>query len=1040
MYCDTFTFSEDGKSYECDYSVLRVSKMLINKKVFISVFFALGILLLLQFFVVQWIVLPNYASIQKDEVLRNLNRCKEAINREHDYLSAITSDWSSWNDTWNFVQGNKDDFIESNLVDKTFDDLKLDLFIVCDLSGNVVWRRLKDIHSGEEILLNEWQVSSFGVNHWVLQHESTESSNKTIVSSDYGPLLIVSNPIVKSDSGGPIKGTLIMGRFLDDHFITQLNKQVKVEVEINDLSKFLSAKTPELAARLTEGDEYVIEDVSEGIIRAHCKLNDTSEDVSLILTTKTPATIFLQGKTTSKISQFCTIGAGLFLLLTLYFALRLVNDRNSLDDLVNERTKILGERVKELNCMYGLSQLIEKQNMTLEDVFQGLIELIPPSWQYPEITAARIHFEDCQLKTSNFQETVWMQSADIKVNGQKAGSIEVCYLKEMQVINEGPFLKEERCLLNSLAERMGRIIERKQALELIEQAKKEIEIQHKNLESIFNAAPVGMLLISDDTCVSKVNDVMAKLVGKEATEIIGTQPGNGLGCIHSFNDAGGCGKGEYCSQCILRNTVGSVFTSKQAVRGAEVQATFLINDKEVAIWLEVSVEPVEMACKRYVIVAVNNITERKQAEEELIQTKEELEDVNQHLIETTARANDMAAQAEMANMSKSQFLANMSHEIRTPMNGIIGFSDILATEELTEDQKQYVDIIRSSGEKLLRLINDILDLSKIEADKIDVEIMDCSLKEILNSIKPLMKTQASGKGIKFQLFMADSLHLQIRTDPTRLNQCLINLTNNAIKFTDQGHVYVNVSIQENDSKPFIRFDVEDTGIGIPVEKQASIFEPFSQADGSTTRKFGGTGLGLTITKRLAELMGGTLSMTSEEGKGSVFSLVIPAGVDVEKQHLLAVSSSANQPDTAQGTENTDFSGRILVAEDDRTNQMLITKLLEKMGFEVAIAEDGNIAVQKALAQSFDLILMDMMMPNMNGYEATMALRDKGVSTPIIALTANAMKGDREKCLEAGCDDYLSKPIDQGELKRILDKYVPANNKFCLIYCLKQTPY
>ena len=559
-----------------------------------------------------------------------------------------------------------------------------------------------------------------------------------------------------------------------------------------------------------------------------------------------------------------------------------------------------------------------------------------------------------------------------------------------------------------------------QALQEIQQAKKEIEVQHENLESIFNAAPVGMLLISEDNCVRKVNNVMAKLVGKETADIVGTQAGSGLGCIHSFNDSGGCGNGENCSQCLLRNTVGGLFKSGQAVHCAEISATFLINDKEVDLWLEMRVEPVEMDGSRHVIVAVNNITSHKQAEKKL-------EEVNQHLTETTARANDMAAHAEMANAFKSQFLANMSHEIRTPMNGIIGFSDLLSEGELSVEQQEYVDFIRVSGENLLRLIDDILDLSKIEAGKIDVEIIVCSLKEVLTSIEPLMKTKASGKGVEFKVFTADALPGQIRTDPTRLKQCLINLANNAVKFTEQGHVYVNVSLQENNNESLIRFDVEDTGIGISPEKQEDIFEAFVQADGSTTRKFGGTGLGLTISKQLAELLGGTLSLTSEAGKGSVFSLVIPVGVDVEKQPLLDKSSSANQPDSTLDTENSNFSGSVLVAEDDRTNQLLITKLLEKMGFAAAIAEDGKIAVEKTLSQSFDLIFMDMKMPNMDGYEATKALRDKGVSVPIIALTANAMRGDREKCIAAGCDDYLTKPIDKDELRRVMKKYVSAES-------------
>lgn len=404
-------------------------------------------------------------------------------------------------------------------------------------------------------------------------------------------------------------------------------------------------------------------------------------------------------------------------------------------------------------------------------------------------------------------------------------------------------------------------------------------------------------------------------------------------------------------------------------------------------------------------------------------TQHELEDANEHLLEATARANDLAAEADMANSSKSQFLANMSHEIRTPMNGIIGFSDLLAEEELSEDQKGYVDIIRNSGKALLSLINDILDLSKIEAGKIDVELIDCSLNGVLNFIQPLMQAMASEKEVEFKIVTSDDLPSRICTDPTRLKQCLINLANNAVKFTEQGHVYVIVSLEERNGEPFIRFDVEDTGIGISAEKQESVFEAFTQADESTTRKFGGTGLGLAITKRFAELMGGTLTLKSEESKGSVFSLLIPVGIDIENQQHLELADRSNQHDAACQIEKTEFSGNILVAEDDRTNQVLITTLLEKMGFEVTVAEDGNIAVDKAMNQSFEMVFMDMQMPNMNGYEATMVLRNKGFSRPIIALTANAMKRDKKKCIEAGCDDYLSKPIVQSDLIKILKKFV-----------------
>ncbi|MEE9365970.1 MAG: response regulator, partial [Dehalococcoidales bacterium] len=398
------------------------------------------------------------------------------------------------------------------------------------------------------------------------------------------------------------------------------------------------------------------------------------------------------------------------------------------------------------------------------------------------------------------------------------------------------------------------------------------------------------------------------------------------------------------------------------------------------------------------------IAERKQAEKQLKQAKK---------------------QAEAANVAKSQFLANMSHELRTPMSVIIGFADLLALEELSDDQKLQTGLIQKAGKSLLRIIDDVLDISRIEAGKLEIEITECSLSKLLGGIETMMRPLAGEQGLQFEVFRAEQLPPVIRNDRDRIHQCLVNLIGNAIKFTREGHVHLKVSLDDRQGKPFVRFDVEDTGIGISADKHETVFETFTQADGSYTRRHGGTGLGLAITKQLAELLGGDISFSSRVDKGSVFSLVVPAGIDIEPQRLLDEEHADNESIRKPGTRQAPpFSGKVLVVEDHKNIRLLMEKILKRFGFEVTLAEDGQQAVEKVLEECFDLVLMDIRMPVLNGFEATERLREKGVTTPIIALTAHAMKGDREKCLEAGCDDYISKPFDQEELRRTLSKYVP----------------
>jgi CheY-like chemotaxis protein len=390
-----------------------------------------------------------------------------------------------------------------------------------------------------------------------------------------------------------------------------------------------------------------------------------------------------------------------------------------------------------------------------------------------------------------------------------------------------------------------------------------------------------------------------------------------------------------------------------------------------------------------------------------------------HLDVTTRREmeqllRDARDAAEAANRSKSEFLANMSHEIRTPMTAILGYADLLSHGELTAvERREYTDTIRRNGEHLLAILNDILDLSKIEAGQMVMESVPFRTAELVEEVMSLMRVRATAKGLTLAAEIDSSTPRVMKSDPTRLRQILVNLVGNGLKFTQQGGVHLRVSASAHNGESRLRVEVRDTGIGMDDDAIGRLFKPFMQADASVTRRFGGSGLGLTISRRLARMLSGDIEAVSQPGTGSVFTLHLPlVGTTSETDMTVA------DPATVDGPPPRLDGLRVLLADDAPDNRMLVSFILQAAGTTVDTVENGRQAIERA-GNGYDAILMDMQMPDTDGYTATRELRRRGFNRPIIALTAHAMSGDRQRCLAAGCNDYVTKPIDPDTLRRVL---------------------
>src|SRR6202046_3226388 len=521
------------------------------------------------------------------------------------------------------------------------------------------------------------------------------------------------------------------------------------------------------------------------------------------------------------------------------------------------------------------------------------------------------------------------------------------------------------------------------------------------LNSLIENTPLGIVAISADDSVQMCNAAFENLFGYRQPEILGKSLSKMLSTAEMITEI------TSSRTRLVQGRTTHIVTRRKRRDGSMVD----VKAYSVPLGVEGNYTGA--------VVLYQDITERKQAEAALLRAKEV---------------------AEAANRAKSEFLANMSHEIRTPMNGVIGMTDLALDTELSDEQREYLKMVKISADSLLTLINDILDFSKIEAGKLEMEKIDFSLRQIVDEAVKTLSPKALEKNLKLVWHVEAGIPQILSGDMGRLRQVLVNLVGNAVKFTERGEVAVRgEKEEETPAGLLLHFQVRDTGIGVAKEKQGLIFEAFTQADGSATRRYGGTGLGLTITSRLVDLMGGKIWVESERGTGSTFHFTSyfefasgTNGADLDRR--ADKEREFPEREEREGRPNVKLPEmvskgnrgvRVLLAEDNAINQKLATSLLEKHGFIVIPTGNGRDAMQIIDREEIDVALMDVQMPIMGGFEAIRGIRRKeqrtGTHLPIIAVTAHAMRGDKERCLEAGADDYVSKPIHPGELLAAIER-------------------
>ena len=635
---------------------------------------------------------------------------------------------------------------------------------------------------------------------------------------------------------------------------------------------------------------------------------------------------------------------------------------------------------------------LDSQQKLLETVFDSIPDVV--GVQYPDHRMIRYNAAGYEMLGIGPDETAGRKCFELIGRDRECTPCATAMaLKENKSVSIEKFVPEFdvylQCISTPVPGEDGQpqlIVEQLRDITARKRAELALKESEERFRQLFTQSPHGINHFDTNGVIRNVNDAFAEIMGAPKEKIIG---------LKLFESV----KHEQFLDLVRKALSGRIASFEGDYRS--------VTGKKKTI-VRVIACPVFNADGKVIggMTILEDVTSRKRMERDLVEAKE---------------------QAEAASRTKSEFLANMSHEIRTPLNGVMGMLQLLEITELEDEQLEYVKTALGSGRSLLTVINDILDFSKIEAGKIDLVEESFDIYEVLDTVLETFRPQVGGKNLEMTREVDERAPRMLRGDSGRLRQILFNLVGNSVKFTEAGKICIRVRLEdEDDGRLVLGFSITDTGVGIEKDKLACVFEPFTQSDGSLSRKYQGTGLGLSIVKRLVELMGGEVSITSEPGKGAevFFSAVF---------RQARSKDARSGPTLCLATEDKSKSRlKVLVAEDNPVSRMLAVRLVENAGYNATAVADGAEALEAIKSGEFDLVLMDVQMPVMDGIEATRRIREHEVNgfdkdIPIIALTAHAMKGDREKCLDAGMNDYLAKPVDSDELKKILASYLAAKS-------------